>query len=78
MLTSSYHVSRLADEHRRDLLEQATRARLARAAQRHRRRSRADRTRVPTDQLPVAQPVRPAAAAQPIDQNPCPEMAGAT
>ena len=77
MLTSSYHRSALADEHRRELLEQGARARLARAAQRQRRRTRADRTRVATAQLPVAQPVSPAAV-QPIDQSPSPELAGVT
>jgi hypothetical protein len=75
MLTSSYHRSKLADEHRRELLEQGARARLARAAQRHRRRSRADRTHVAPAQRPVAQPVSPVTV-QRIDQSPSPELAG--
>jgi hypothetical protein len=75
MLTSSYHRSELADEHRRELLEQGARARLARAAQRHRRRARADRTHTAAVRLPVAQPVSPAAV-QPVEQGPAPELAG--
>lgn len=76
MMTSSYHRSELADEHRRDLLAQGERARLARAVQRRRRRARIERTHVPAIRFPVAQAVAPATP-EPIDQHPCPDFAGA-
>ena len=66
MMTSSYHRSELADEHRRDLLAQGERARVARI----------ERTHVPARRFPVAQAVAPATP-EPIDQHPCPDFAGA-
>jgi hypothetical protein len=78
MMTSSYHRSELADEHRRELLAQGDQARLAHAAQRRRRRARSDRRRVPAIRFPVAAQTVAPVAPEPIDQQPCPELAGAT